>query len=655
MKFIYSLIVGLALINTATLAQVGFNNANPDPSSVLDLTSTDKGILIPRMTTTQRLAISAPSTALLVFDTTLGKFFYFNSVGQWVAVNPWDQSSTSSVSYTGSVGVNTAPASSAAMDVTATDKGILVPRMTTAQRTAIASPANALMVFDITLGKFCYYTNSQWNVVESIWSRGTGTNISYTGQVGVNNTTPDPSSTLDLTATDKGILVPRMTTTQRTAIASPANALMVFDITLGKFCYYTNSQWNVVESIWNRGTGTNISYTGQVGVNNATPDPSSTLDLTATDKGILVPRMTTTQRTAIASPANALMVFDITLGKFCYYTNSQWNVLESIWNRGTGTNISYTGQVGVNNATPAASSVLDLTATDKGILIPRMTTTQRQAISSPDEALLVYDNTVKAFYYYSNSQWNTLDTWIKVTGGISYTGQVGVNISTPDASSTVDITSTSKGLLIPRMTTAQRQAITTPATSLMVFDTNDSRFYFYNSGQWYAVNALDRLAGSTAITHTGNITVTGTVTATNFSGVTGTVPTGSIIMWYGTGSTTPSIPTGWALCDGTNGTPDLRGRFIVGYGTNDSDYSAVKNTGGEKKHALTVGELPAHSHTYTIRSNWGNDGGVAYAQGEDGGTTATVSTNTSGGSGTTTGATHENRPPYYVLAFIMKL
>jgi len=494
MKFIYSLIVGLALINTS-IAQVGFNNANPDPSSVLDLTSTDKGILIPRMTTTQRLAIATPATSLLVFDNTLGKYYYYNSSGQWIAINPWDQSSTTSVSYTGSVGVNTTPAASAAMDVTATDKGILVPRMTTTQRTAIASPANALMVFDITLGKFCYYTNSQWNVLESIWSRGTGTNISYTGQVGVNNATPDPSSTLDLTATDKGILVPRMTTTQRTAIASPANALMVFDITLGKFCYYTNSQWNVVESIWNRGTGTNISYTGQV----------------------------------------------------------------------------------------------------------------------------------------------------------------GVNITTPDASSTVDITSTSKGLLIPRMTTAQRQAITTPATSLMVFDTNDSRFYFYNSGQWYAVNALDRLAGSTAITHTGNITVTGTVTATNFSGVTGTVPTGSIIMWYGTGSTTPSIPSGWALCDGTNGTPDLRGRFIVGYGTNDTDYSAVKNTGGEKKHALTVSELPAHSHTYTIRSNWGNDGGVAYAQGEDGGTTATVSTNTSGGSGTTTGATHENRPPYYVLAFIMKL
>jgi microcystin-dependent protein len=503
MKFIYSLIVGLALINTS-FAQVGFNNANPDPSSVLDLTSTDKGILIPRMTTTQRLAIATPATSLLVFDNTLGKYFYYNSSGQWIAINPWDQSSTTSVSYTGSVGVNITPAASAAMDVTATDKGILVPRMTTTQRTAIASPANALMVFDITLGKFCYYTNSQWNVLESIWSRGTGTNISYTGQVGVNNTTPDPSSTLDLTATDKGILVPRMTTAQRTAIASPANALMVFDITLGKFCYYTNSQWNVVESIWSRGTGTNISYTGQV----------------------------------------------------------------------------------------------------------------------------------------------------------------GVNITTPDASSTVDMTSTNKGLLIPRMTTAQRQAITSPATSLMVFDTNDSRFYFYNSGQWYAVNALDRLAGSTTITHTGNLTVTGTVSATNFSGVAG-VPTGVIVMWSGT---IANIPAGWALCDGggSPARPDLSGRFIVGYKSGDTDYGTIANKAGSASHTISIGEMPSHTHSYRMRTNWGNDGGSVYAQGEDGGTFANASTTTNATGGTGTSATGTSsttivantaidmRPPYYVLAYIIK-
>src|SRR5262249_23951377 len=48
------------------------------------------------------------------------------------------------------------------------------------------------------------------------------------------------------------------------------------------------------------------------------------------------------------------------------------------------------------------------------------------------------------------------------------------------------------------------------------------------------------------------------------------LPTGSIIMWSGT-----SAPTGWALCDGGGGRPDLRGKFIVGYHPSDPDYDAI--------------------------------------------------------------------------------
>ncbi|MEL4457262.1 hypothetical protein [Lutimonas vermicola] len=62
--------------------------------------------------------------------------------------------------------------------------------------------------------------------------------------------------------------------------------------------------------------------------------------------------------------------------------------------------------------------------------------------------------------------------------------QVGVGTSSPDASSALDISSTDKGLLIPRMTTAQRTAITTPANSLMVFDTDTNSQWIYIDGAW---------------------------------------------------------------------------------------------------------------------------------------------------------------------------
>lgn len=69
------------------------------------------------------------------------------------------------------------------------------------------------------------------------------------------------------------------------------------------------------------------------------------------------------------------------------------------------------------------------------------------------------------------------------------------------------------------------------------------------------------------------------------------VPTGAIIMW---GGSVASIPAGWALCNGLNGTPDLRDRFIVGAG---SSY-AVGATGGANSTTLT--EMPAHTHTVSV-------------------------------------------------------
>ena len=68
--------------------------------------------------------------------------------------------------------------------------------------------------------------------------------------------------------------------------------------------------------------------------------------------------------------------------------------------------------------------------------------------------------------------------------------QVGVGTTTPDASSALDITSTTKGLLIPRMTETQRDAISSPATGLMIYQTDGTvGFYYYNGSSWAEVAA----------------------------------------------------------------------------------------------------------------------------------------------------------------------
>lgn len=163
-----------------------------------------------------------------------------------------------------------------------------------------------------------------------------------------------------------------------------------------------------------------------------------------------------------------------------------------------------------------------------------------------------------------------------------------------------------------------------------------------------------------SLTTTANITAAGTITGATFVGA---FPAGGIIMWAGTIAT---IPTGWALCDGTNGTPDLKDRFILSVGAAENP----GGTGGANTHTHTndahTHTVTAHTHTYsgtTSTTGYGaycDDGGGAHLSTDT--HTHTYSGTTSGGSSAASSAasantmdTISNVPVYYKLAFIMKL
>ena len=119
------------------------------------------------------------------------------------------------------------------------------------------------------------------------------------------------------------------------------------------------------------------------------------------------------------------------------------------------------------------------------------------------------------------------------------------------------------------------------------------------------------------------------------------IPKGGIIMWSGAVN---QIPSGWVLCDGTNGTPDLRDRFVVGAG---GGYS-LGQIGGEAAHVLTIDEMPSHSHNVYISSGTSGPGTPLL-------TKSTTLTNTEATTPVGGGQPHNNLPPYFSLAFIMKL
>jgi microcystin-dependent protein len=125
------------------------------------------------------------------------------------------------------------------------------------------------------------------------------------------------------------------------------------------------------------------------------------------------------------------------------------------------------------------------------------------------------------------------------------------------------------------------------------------------------------------------------------------VPIGGIIMWSNT-----TIPTGWALCDGQNNRPDLRGRFVVGYDPASIDYSQPGLTGGEARHTLTIDELPSHTHNanFRITDSGAEKPYVAARNSAVGADGSQITTKAAGG-----GQSHENRPPYYTLCYIMRV
>ena len=185
------------------------------------------------------------------------------------------------------------------------------------------------------------------------------------------------------------------------------------------------------------------------------------------------------------------------------------------------------------------------------------------------------------------------------------------------------------------------------------------------------------------------------------------IPSGIITMWSGASN---AIPSGWWLCDGNNGTPDLRNRFIVGAG---SSYG-VGNTGGSDTVTLGSNQMPSHTHGFSLSANSNGNhshsysgttsrytsasgSGTIHGQGSATGVFTRTDTgyvqagsndynidtlwtmNVGGGeshshtySGSTSsggahthsisgsisntggGQAHENRPPYYALCFIMK-
>jgi microcystin-dependent protein len=239
-----------------------------------------------------------------------------------------------------------------------------------------------------------------------------------------------------------------------------------------------------------------------------------------------------------------------------------------------------------------------------------------------------------------------LFTGITVFQAFTAEGQDGVGIGTEtvDGSAILQVDANNRGVLIPRIADPVT-SIPSPTNGLVVFNTSTNTFFYY-SGGWNELSPM---------------------------------PKGAIVMWSGT-----TEPPGWKLCDGNDGRPDLKGQFIVGYDPADPDYNAIGKNGGSKRVGLTAAQsgVPAHFHSnsfsigvtssfLTLRtaSTDGNGSdfdrlkreannslrGADKDQVSNDAHSHTITGSVLNNTPENAAEAHENRPPYYVLAYIIKI
>ncbi len=213
-KFAITLLVSIMLFSVNEIfaqggAAINNTGAAADPSAILDVSSTSHGILIPRMTSTQRIAIGTPVEGLMIYQTDgVDKGFWYYDGTTWVqSIGP--AGATGAVGATGADGAT----------------GPIGP-------TGLIADGNAA-------GNTPYWDGTSWVVNSSnIYNNG--------GSIGIGTTSPDASAKLEIASTTQGFLMPRMTETERTNITA-ATGLIVYqtDGTAG-FYYYDGAQWTLL-------------------------------------------------------------------------------------------------------------------------------------------------------------------------------------------------------------------------------------------------------------------------------------------------------------------------------------------------------------------------------------------------------------------------
>lgn len=388
-------------------------NTSQAASAVLDIESTTQGVLLPRMTTTQRNAISGPATGLIVYDTTDNEFDYFNGT-TWTPIrdtNIYNSDGTLTSSRTVTMGNNS-------LTFRTNAQSFRITNISDGTSTSIIGATMSIgpdLYIDqnqILSGRngFRIGTSFPNQNFDLHASGSTRIRLFSSGNVGINTTT-DWNFRLDVNGTFRTV----------------GDATIATDIIIsrGGGTRYIQSPNGSIGFLSSDGTGYTLwSQHNNVGVQGS---------LTISHAGFTAQNLTSISLSTSSTQASATgfgyeLLFNprvnhvstlvaIRGGDSNYGGNSTGAVPIYIFGGQNTTSGSFgdiylqhdftgdRGSVGVGTNSIVASAKFQVNSTTKGILIPRMTSTQRDAITSPATGLEIYNTSTNVFNYYNGTSW----------------------------------------------------------------------------------------------------------------------------------------------------------------------------------------------------------------------------------------------------------
>lgn len=486
--------------------------------------------------------------------------------------------------------------------------------------------------------------------------------------VSIGSTTAAASALLDITSTTKGILIPRMTLAQRNAISSPAEGLQVYDNESHNLHWYNGSAWKTFGDSASAGGGSGWALPGNAGTTSGNQFIGTTdnMALNVRTNNVVVARFDSLgSRLFLTGGVDPLLSlkqatsnqeYRIRVGLNSGVANSGYNLYDATASK-IRMYFTTSGRLGLGNisSVPTSSALFVNNGNSTGANIDARGDSTLMDEANIECELHGYDGayqtglgiaiqadgpsvgfgTVFGYPLASTSQlrFNNLKTLINVQsltslrvgiGGterfvFDSTGSFGINTQVPAVTAILEAKSTTKGILIPRLTTTQRDAISSPATGLKIYNTDNGSDEWYNGYSWGGAG-LQSQPGRV----TSNFTVASSTTLTNVTGLTANVIAGKTYFFIAKIYQTPSVGGGKYAINGT-----ATATAIVYNGVSYDPAIGIANN----SITSTMGAVVANSHTPTpnyteisgtITVNAGGTLTVQFAQNQSNATASTV-------------------------------